>query len=44
MLKSRVEKLIVAVGLSRTGGANSRNQSLRPQIASAPSACLEAFS
>ena len=43
-LKRRVEKLIAAVGPSRTGGAKSRNQSLRPQIASAPSGCLEALS
>ncbi len=42
-LKSRVEKLIAAVGVSSRGGAKSRNQSLRPQIASAPSGCLEDF-
>ncbi len=33
-----------AVGRSRSGGAKSRNQSLRAQIASAPSGCLEDFS
>ena len=39
-----MEKLIAAVGASSTGGAKSRNQSFRPQIASAPSGCLEDFS